>query len=141
MSIILVREVNLGMEVYECPFCEEKQLVDCDDLISVKVNFKENSLMMTFECPICYHKVLIGRDLTKAEYLICKEFEDKKIEKRKKIKEGLRNSGKRLGRPNLKPEGYDEVIAKYNKGEITVKQACKELGISRTTFYNKRHKK
>ena len=43
----------------------------------------------------------------------------------------------KFGRPKIqKPDNWDEVIALWNKGEITAKQAMIELGLKRATFYD-----
>jgi len=42
----------------------------------------------------------------------------------------------KFGRPNaVKPNNFDEVIKRVNKGEITAVQAMKELNMKKTTFY------
>lgn len=41
----------------------------------------------------------------------------------------------REGRPRKKVSGYSEISEKNKKGLITVDEACKELGISRTQWY------
>ena len=43
----------------------------------------------------------------------------------------------KFGRPKKeKPDNWDEVIALWNIGEITAKQAMTELGLKRATFYD-----
>ncbi len=43
----------------------------------------------------------------------------------------------KFGRPKIqKPDNWDEVIALWNKGEITAKQAMTKLGLKRATFYD-----
>ena len=122
-----------------CNFC--KSLIKDIDLVGVKTDFKNNKIDECFKCSCCGNMLVSTRDLTKAEYFICKNLEDKKLAKRERIKEGLRNSGKPLGRPKFDLEKHKDIIERYNKGEITAKQACKEMHISRTTFYKKTLKK
>ena len=44
--------------------------------------------------------------------------------------------GKYLGRPRLKcPENFESVYSKWKSGEITAKEAMKEAGLKRTSFY------
>ena len=43
----------------------------------------------------------------------------------------------KFGRPKIqKPDNWDEVIALWNKGELTAKQAMTKLGLKRATFYD-----
>ena len=43
----------------------------------------------------------------------------------------------KFGRPKKeKPDNWDEVIALWNTGEITAKQAMTNLGLKRVTFYD-----
>ena len=44
--------------------------------------------------------------------------------------------GKHLGRPRIeKPENWNEVIAQWNKKEITARQAMRMLGVNKNIFY------
>lgn len=45
--------------------------------------------------------------------------------------------GKYKGKKKLNLESWDEIYNLWIKGEITAVAACKELGISRGTFYNR----
>ena len=58
---------------------------------------------------------------------------------RKRQREGIdaaKEKGKHLGRPKLeKPENWDYVIARWKAGEITARQAQRELGVSKSSFY------
>ena len=58
---------------------------------------------------------------------------------RKRQQEGIeaaKAKGKHLGRPRLaKPDNWDYVIAKWNVNDITARQAQKELGVSKSSFY------
>ena len=46
-------------------------------------------------------------------------------------------AGKNLGRPKLRvPENFPEVIADWQKGEITAKEAMRLTGLKRSSFYN-----
>ena len=50
--------------------------------------------------------------------------------------EAAKKKGKHLGRPKIVlPENYDDIISKWKNGEITGRQAQKELGISKSAFY------
>lgn len=44
-------------------------------------------------------------------------------------------TGKRLGRPKTEHPGFSEIAKKQKDGLITVSDACRELGISRTQWY------
>jgi DNA invertase Pin-like site-specific DNA recombinase len=61
---------------------------------------------------------------------------------RERQKQGLecaKNKGVELGRPKAqKPEGFDEVIKRVERGEITSVQGMKELGLTKSTFYKLR---
>lgn len=47
-----------------------------------------------------------------------------------------RTKGKKFGRPKVSlPEGFNNIIEKWKKGDITAKQAMSVLGLKRTTFY------
>ena len=58
---------------------------------------------------------------------------------RRRQKEGIaaaKSKGKHLGRPKLqKPDNWEYVISKWKAGEITARQAQKELGVSKSLFY------
>ena len=58
---------------------------------------------------------------------------------RKRQREGIdaaKAKGKHLGRPKtVLPENWNEIIAKWKAGEITARQAQKELGVSKSSFY------
>ncbi len=58
---------------------------------------------------------------------------------RKRQREGIEAAklkGKHLGRPKfVKPDNWDEVISMWKNGEITGRQAQKELGVKTTSFY------
>ena len=44
--------------------------------------------------------------------------------------------GKKFGRPKTQiPENYDEIIAEWESGKITAKQAMQRTGLKRSTFY------
>jgi DNA invertase Pin-like site-specific DNA recombinase len=59
---------------------------------------------------------------------------------RERQREGIdaaKLKGKHLGRPRfVKPDNWDEVIQRWKAGKITARQAQKELGVSKTSFYN-----
>ncbi len=56
-------------------------------------------------------------------------------------KEGIeiaKQNGKVLGRPVIEiPKEWDKVIALWNKGEITAREAMKRLNMNRGTFYRR----
>ena len=58
---------------------------------------------------------------------------------RKRQREGIEAAklkGKHLGRPKfVKPDNWDEVITKWKNGEINGRQAQKELGVKKSSFY------
>lgn len=58
---------------------------------------------------------------------------------RRRQREGInaaKAKGKHLGRPAVaKPENWDAIIACWNAGEITAREAMHRLGIKKTTFY------
>lgn len=58
---------------------------------------------------------------------------------RKRQREGIdaaKAKGKHLGRPKfVKPDNWNEVLLRWRKKEITARQAQKELGVSKSTFY------
>lgn len=43
--------------------------------------------------------------------------------------------GVKFGRPKKSVDGFSEIFQKTKKGLVTVNEACKELGISRTQWY------
>lgn len=61
---------------------------------------------------------------------------------RERQKQGIlcaKNKGVELGRPKAqKPAGFDEVIKRVERGEITSVQGMKELGLTKSTFYKLR---
>ena len=58
---------------------------------------------------------------------------------RRRQREGIdaaKVCGKHLGRPAaVKPENWDEVISRWQAGQITAREAMCQLGMKRTTFY------
>ena len=62
---------------------------------------------------------------------------------RKRQREGIdaaKSKGKRLGRPAIsRPDNFDEVVSRWQAGEITAKQAMKETGLKRSSFYKLFH--
>lgn len=48
----------------------------------------------------------------------------------------LRKENFREGRPRVSVPGFEEILQKQKRGELTVKEAIAELGISRATWYN-----
>lgn len=45
--------------------------------------------------------------------------------------------GKYKGRKPLSPPRFQEIAARWKRGEITVVEACRRLGISKASFYRK----
>lgn len=58
---------------------------------------------------------------------------------RKRQREGIdaaKAKGKHLGRPSaVKPDNYDEILARWRAKEITARRAMKLLGVSKSVFY------
>ncbi len=48
-----------------------------------------------------------------------------------------KQQGKYKGRKPLTPPGFQEMVARWKKGEITAAEACRHLGISKASFYRK----
>ena len=48
--------------------------------------------------------------------------------------------GVKFGRPKKSVDGFSEIFQKTKKGLVTVNEACRELGISRTQWYRKTKK-
>jgi DNA invertase Pin-like site-specific DNA recombinase len=47
-------------------------------------------------------------------------------------------TGNEYGRPSIKlDEGFEKFLKKQKDGEMSVKECCEQLGISRATWYNK----
>lgn len=73
--------------------------------------------------------------------------EQERLTIRKRQRQGIdaaKAKGKHLGRPfHDKPDGFEEVVQRWNAKEITTKEACSRLGLAKTTFYKmvKRHTK
>ena len=59
---------------------------------------------------------------------------------RQRQREGIeiaKGQGKYKGRPPKQLNDFDEIYAQWKSGNITAASACKQLGISRSTFYRK----
>ena len=54
--------------------------------------------------------------------------------------EAARREGRYKGRPERELEDYEEIRKEVENGQLSVKRACKLLGISRSTFYRRREK-
>lgn len=68
-------------------------------------------------------------------YVATKEIEFTKRRQREGI-ECARKRGVKFGRPKIqKPDGFDEVAAKWRNGEVTATAARRSLGLSKHTFY------
>ena len=48
-----------------------------------------------------------------------------------------KQQGKYKGRKPLSPPGFQEMVIRWKRGEITAVEACRRLGISKATFYRK----
>ena len=48
-----------------------------------------------------------------------------------------KQQGKYRGRKPLSPPGFQEVVARWKRGELTAAEACRRLGMSKATFYRK----
>lgn len=54
--------------------------------------------------------------------------------------EAAKQKGKHLGRPKaMRPNNWDEIFHKWDKGEITAVEAMKQLGVKRSMFYKLVH--
>ena len=52
--------------------------------------------------------------------------------------EAAKAKGVRFGRPRLEmPENYPEIVARWNRGEFTAREAARMLGVSRSTFFRR----
>lgn len=65
--------------------------------------------------------------------------EEERVKNRQRQKEGIQAAhakGVRFGRPEIrKPEGYEEVMWKVKRGEMSASEAMGLLGLKRTSFY------
>ena len=48
-----------------------------------------------------------------------------------------KQQGKYRGRKPLSPPGFQEIVARWKRGELTAVEACRRLGMSKATFYRK----
>ena len=48
-----------------------------------------------------------------------------------------KQQGKYRSRKPLSPPGFQEMVIRWKRGEITAAEACRRLGISKATFYRK----
>ena len=48
-----------------------------------------------------------------------------------------KQQGKYKGRKPLSPPGFQEMVIRWKRGEITAAEACRRLGMSKATFYRK----
>lgn len=46
-------------------------------------------------------------------------------------------TGNEYGRPAIEIDGFEKFLKKQKDGELSVKECCEQLGISRATWYNK----
>lgn len=65
--------------------------------------------------------------------------EQERITIRRRQREGIdaaKAKGKHLGRPRTtKPDNWDAVIAQWRAGQMTAREAMRQTGLSKTTFY------
>ena len=65
--------------------------------------------------------------------------EQERLTIRKRQREGIdaaKKQGKHLGRPRLKmPEDFPEIYSQWKSGELTAKEAMKQLHLSSSSFY------
>lgn len=65
--------------------------------------------------------------------------EQERLTIRKRQRQGIdaaKAKGKHLGRPRyIKPDNWDEVVGNWKAGDITAKEACRLLNISKSAFY------
>ena len=68
------------------------------------------------------------------------EQERKKIRKRQREEiEAMKRRGEwnRYGRPRSATDGFEKFLQKQKDGQMTVKECCAAMGISRSTYYNR----
>lgn len=64
------------------------------------------------------------------------EQERETIRRQREGIDAAKARGKHLGRPAaVKPENWDAVISQWQAGRITAREAMRQLGMKRTTFY------
>lgn len=108
--------------------------------------FKENGIrLMVMDMPTTMVNVPDGQDWIVEMInnilieVLSSMAEQERLAIRKRQREGIaaaKSKGKHLGRPRYKkPFNWEEVILLWNKKEITAKEACKRLGLSKSTFY------
>lgn len=96
------------------------------DLLDTRCN-DNNSLEKKFICDLI---------LQVLAYVAEKERQNIKQRQREGI-DAAKAKGKHLGRPKFqKPDNWDSVISRYEKEELTAKEAIAILGIKKSTFYN-----
>lgn len=65
--------------------------------------------------------------------------EQERLTTRTRQREGInaaRNKGKHIGRPRaVKPDNWDEVYEKWKSGQITAREAMRQLGVGKNVFY------
>ena len=55
--------------------------------------------------------------------------------------DAAKNKGKHLGRPSTSlPDNWEEVLALWQSGKITAREAMRRTGMKRTMFYQLAHK-
>lgn len=132
---LLLDFVREGDEVYVTDFSRmsrsTRDLLDIIDTLKEK-NVRLISLKEDFDTETPTGKLMIT--LLGA----INEFERANILERQK--EGIalaKQHGKYKGRPPKKLDNFNEVYQEWKQNNLTVTSACKILGISRVTFYNR----
>lgn len=108
--------------------------------------FKENGIrLMVLDMPTTMADVPDGQDwiIEMINNILIEVLssmaEQERLSIRRRQSEGIaaaKSKGKHLGRPRYKkPFNWEEVVLLWNKKEITAKEACKRLGLSKSTFY------
>ena len=88
------------------------------------------------------HTELVGRlisDLVLQLLSFVAETERESIRERQREGiEAAKARGVRFGRPRAElPEGFEETVAAWRRGEFTAQEAARQLGISRGTFFRR----
>ena len=93
------------------------------------------------------HKEKIDTDTPAGNFMLTvfaalSQLEREQLKQRQR--EGIdatKNKGKHLGRPSTSlPDNWEEVLALWQAGKITAREAMRRTGMKRTTFYRLVHK-
>ena len=113
--------------------------------------FKDNGIrLMIIDLPTSMIRVPDGQEwiIEMIENIIIEVLSSIAEQERETIlerqREGIdaaKEKGKHLGRPRLVvPDNWDEVMEKWNTGDISAKKAMELLGLKRSSFYKLVHK-